>query len=85
MSLADEKIKGIVSQYTYRSARVRDVFLRVPRDTVRALEEQLAQAANARVDNHTVYVIMQPDCPPVYISFSDFTATFGSSVLEEHF
>jgi hypothetical protein len=50
MLSTNEKIYGRVKQFTYRTANVRDVFLRVPRDTVRALEDQLAEAAGSSVD-----------------------------------
>jgi hypothetical protein len=78
-----DKVRGTVKQFTYRTARLGDVFLRVPRDTVDALERQLADKAGVRTDNHVVYEITQNDNPPTYILFSDFDAFFGHSVREE--
>lgn len=76
-----DKVRGTIKQYPYRTANVRDAFLRVPRDTVIDLEHQLAEASGARVDNHTVYEIVQHD-DTTYVLFSDLTATFGHSVVE---
>ena len=79
-----DKIRGKVKQYPYRTARVRDIYLKVPRDTVKPLEEQLAEAASTSIDNHTVYEIVQPGSDStVYIMFSDFEAVFGHFLCEE--
>lgn len=82
----NDKISGKVKLYSYRTARVGDIFLRIPRDVVRTLEEQLAEAAGTHKDNHTTYGIRQElgaDVKTVYIQFSDFHATFGHSVVEQ--
>lgn len=79
MLLSSPRIQGVVKQFPYRAARVDKRFLTLPRDEVMSvLEHKLAEAAGARVDNHTVYEIVQDDeKPPVYIMFSDFTVTFA--------
>ena len=78
-----DKIHGSVKQFSYRTALVGDVFLSVPRDTVRVLEEQLAEKAGKRLDNHTAYEIIEHnESKPVYIWFSDTTASFGFTVRE---
>lgn len=68
-----------VKQYTYRSARVMDVFLNVPRYILSDLECMLAKTANARVDNHVVYAIVQSS-KTTYIMFSDLNAYFGLKI-----
>lgn len=76
-------VEGTVKQFPYRTARVSNDFLRLPRDkTMNALEYKLAEAASGRTDNHTVYMIVQDGKPPVYIMFSDYTVTFAHSVIE---
>lgn len=78
------KIVGAVKQFPYRTARIDNSFLSVPRNLVSDLEHAIAEAAGVNVDNHTVYEIVQDDeKPPVYIRFSDFTATFAHTVREE--
>jgi hypothetical protein len=77
------KIIGTVKQYPYRTARVGDVILRVPRAMVAPLEQLLVEAADARFANHTVYEIIQPDMPPAYIMCSDSMVTIGRSVSEQ--
>lgn len=72
-----DKIEGAVKQYPYRTAEVEDVLLTLPRVPLQVLEEQLAQAAGTKFDNHTVYEIVQDDKPPVYIMFRDSVAIFG--------
>lgn len=78
----DTMVHETVKQYPYRTAKVEDIFLRVPRDSVKDLELQLAEAAGARLDNHTVYEITQEDRSPVYIKFSDMAAIFAHTLRE---
>ena len=77
-----DRLDGTVKQYPYRTAIVKEVFMTVPRDSVELLEQQLAELAGVRVDNHTAYELVQ-DEGTTYISFSDFTARFGRSVEEK--
>lgn len=85
MSRATETVRGQVKCFPYRSARVGDTLLTVPRDSVKELEEQLAQKAGVSRDNHVVYEITQSDQfdqGPVYVLFSDNYARFGKTVVE---
>lgn len=77
----EEKIPGEVMQYPYRTANVRDVIVRFPREMLRTLEEELATAAGHRMDNHVVYRIVQHD-RTVYVMISDFTVTFANAIEE---
>lgn len=77
------RIEGTVKQYPYRTARVFERFFEIPRDQVRQLEEQLADAAGVRMDNHTVYEITSEDGNVMYIWFHDLSAYFGSKLIKD--
>ena len=86
----DDKIDGEVKQHTYRSARVSDVFLELPRSACHELEKRLAEASGRDPDNHVVYEVKQdawgkegPYESTTYISCSDMTVRFGREVLLE--
>lgn len=76
------RISGDVHQYPYRTARVVGAPLAIPRETLRSLEKKLAAAANARMDNHTVYRVTSHDGQTLYLWFHDFNVYIGTSVLE---
>lgn len=88
--MLSEKIDGEVKQHTYRSARVTEVFLELPRDACRDLEDRLAEASGRQKDNHVVYEVKQegwgsdgPQENITYISCSDFTVHFGRGIIQE--
>jgi hypothetical protein len=65
----------------YREKSVREVFLRVPRELVSGLEKELTKKAGLpHAENHHTFKFMDNDGNEVYVTFSDFTATFGKSV-----
>lgn len=72
-------ISGTVRQHPYRSAMIGEIFLVLPREDMKKLEEQLAESAGARMDNHTVYEIQQT-WGTTYLMFSDFKVVFGRSI-----
>ena len=75
-----EIFPGEVKQYVYRTARVAATFLNVPlTDDMQEFERQLATAAQARPDNHTVYEISH-DGKTVYVQFSDRKVMFGLAI-----
>jgi len=78
----DTMVLDTVKQYPYRTAQVEDIFLRVPRDSVKDLERLLAERAGERPDNHIVYEITQDFRPPVYVKFTDMTAIFAHTLRE---
>lgn len=79
MSVLAEPIKGTVVQHAYRTALVKDIFLTLPRELLKELEEQLAELAGQRPDNHTVYELTQPR-GTTYIFFNDFSVNFATSI-----
>lgn len=79
MDSREEMIRGTVKQYPYRTASIRDVFLTLPREDLKGLEEQLADVAGTHTDNHTVYEIAQ-NGSTTYLKFTDFSVYFGHAV-----
>lgn len=83
------KIDGEVKQHTY-PAHVTEIFLELPRDAFRDLENQLAEASGRQNDNHVVYEVKQeiwssdgPQENITYISCSDYTVSFGRGIREQ--
>ena len=70
-----------ITVHPYRTARVDDIFLRLPRDMMQEFEANLAVLADHGVDNHTVYEITQTISGGLprttYVEFSDFSVNFG--------
>lgn len=81
MVVAPELRGGCVKQYPYRTAVLGDIFLTLPREAMKDLEAQLAEASGRAVDNHTVYEIVQLH-GTTYIMFSDHRVIFGRSIGE---
>lgn len=69
-----------VKQYPYRSATVSERLFKLPRNTVRDLERELAELAGVSMNNHTAYEISRGDEPPLYIMFSDDNVSFGTKI-----
>jgi hypothetical protein len=85
VSILDERIRldnVIVRQYLYRTATVRDRIMSIPRNQLKHLEEELAKASEARVDNHTVYELRSYNGDVIYVMFTDDKAHFGFKVEE---
>jgi hypothetical protein len=78
------EIEGTVVQLLYETAIIpaNNAFMSLRRgDRTHELEANLANAAGARVDNKTVYVITPSDgSPVVYIMFWDLQVCFGHSI-----
>jgi hypothetical protein len=87
-----------VTQYGYRSARIENVIIVLPRELLGSLEKDLAFRAKSEMDNHTVYVVETPDfceigdieiegvdwdIPELCIWFSDFKVRIGTGLIEE--
>lgn len=78
-------LEGCVKQYPYRTALARDVFMEMTRegglkDLLDDIETQLAEAAGAICDNHTVYEVVTTRGNRLYIQFHDSDVYFGLSV-----
>ena len=80
--MAEVLLTGEVKCYPYRTASVRERFMSLPRLLVHELEEQLAQKAGVRPDNHTVYEFIDESRETIYVLFSDFKASFGKTLYE---
>lgn len=89
------RIRGTVTQFPYSRKRITDAFMVVkgnPR--MRDLEQELARAASARVDNKTVYAItadwragvvidgmeIRANSGALYIWFHDLDVYFGHTI-----
>jgi hypothetical protein len=72
---------GNVERFARNTAEVSDVFLELPRHLLHSLERELAMICGHMVWNGAVYAIVQDDRPPVYLMFSEFTATFGNTLV----
>lgn len=78
-----------VLQFPYRTASVNNRFMEMKighrddielRSMMRTFESQLAERAEARVDNHTVYEITMAERNRLYVMFHDDYVFFGLSV-----
>ena len=81
-------ITGDVKQHRYRTARVFDRFLELDltsdsalREELQRWEQELADAAGARVDNATVYEITH-NGQTIYVWFKDLKVYFGWTLVE---
>ncbi len=78
-----DDIRGEVKFYSYRSAMVREVFLKLPRELMNDLEDTLAKKAGVRADNHTVYELTQDDLGvehKTYFWFHDLHVFVGRAI-----
>lgn len=72
-----------VTCFPYRTAHAANVFLTLPRQSMRQVEEMLVTRSGARnVDNHTTYCIDQSDVRGgvTYVTFSDEYVYLGHSM-----
>lgn len=76
------EIGGAVKFYPYRTARVHDHVMSVPRDQLSELEQKLAYTAGVWRDNHTVYGLTTANGNSLYIFFHDLVVIFGLSIEE---
>jgi hypothetical protein len=75
------EITGPVQFFPYRTARVANIVATYQGPCVQETEAQLAQAAGARPDNHTVYGLTVED-KPYYLFFTDGKAYGGLALIE---
>ena len=73
---------GAVKFYPYRTAKVHDRFVTVPRDDLDYLEVKLAEAANVRGDNHVVYAFTSTAGESLFAWFTDEKAYIGRTLVE---
>jgi len=73
----------VVRAFRYRSARVTGKVFSMPREFVQGLEDYCAEELDIMKDNHTAYEIVCDWDVTVYVMFSDFRVTFGTSIVEE--
>ncbi len=76
-----DSISGTVQQFPYRTAVVNDIYqVRFRKDEL-DYEQELAIAANAQVENHTVYAITSRG-NTFYVQFHDGLVFYGRSFRE---
>lgn len=68
-----------VTQHKYRSAMVRNIILRIDRVSLHDLEQKLADRANTRMDNHTVYEVESMG-KKLYLQFTDNEVWLGLDI-----
>lgn len=77
----------ITRAWKYRTAMVRDIFLRIPScEMTEKLEEEFAVALGGMIDNHACFEIS--NCignKKVYARYSDNEITFGLNIEEGNF
>ena len=71
--------------HPYRTARVEEIFLRLPREFMGSLEQELARAAGVGMDNHTVYTIdfgftQMGGHQIIHVLFTDHAVIFGHDI-----
>ncbi|MBP6038440.1 MAG: hypothetical protein KA604_03860 [Candidatus Saccharimonas sp.] len=69
-----------VKFHGYRSAKLMDHSLAIPRDTVRKFEEELYGLTNTSPSNHVIFEITTSDGGTIAFRFSDFYMYVGTTV-----
>lgn len=77
----------ITRAWPYRTAMIRDIFLRIPScEMTKKLEEDFGKALGGMLDNHTCFEITNRiNDYKVYARYSDNEITFGLSIEEGRF
>lgn len=69
--------------YPYRTARVVERFMTLPRELTKELENRCAEDSGVRIpDNHVCYKLECDFSNIVYVMFTDFYSIFGRSIQE---
>ena len=72
----------VVRVFPYRSARVENRVLTMPREFMNFLEDYCARELGIIKDNHTAYQLVC-EFDTIYVMFHDAYVWFGTSIVEE--
>jgi len=70
----------LIKYYPYRTARVQDITVSLPREVLDKLEQDLAAQAGQYRDNHTCYTFIDERHKERTAFFTDLVVHFGTVV-----